>query len=312
MRKFFTFVVGLMFALAGNAANSPLDLTDLGSGWGSSYDPATKTITYDGAWNGKGWWLEDKDCTGFTKVVVETAEPLAGYAKIVVEYANGTASTEGGVEAGNSKIEALIAEEGAAHVKQIYIQAGFAGKIVLKDAYLSGETVDLSKIWEGNASFGVAWDWNSTIGLAGSAFVNVKSGDSLILTFATDKEAEYSQLKVLFGQWGNQTHGMPSALKENADPAYDTFNVEADQTYYTIKLTDEDIATLKSQGVRISGYNVTLTNINSKVVVPTGISNTIAAPVANPNAPIFNLAGQKVSKAYKGVVIQNGKKFVQK
>lgn len=45
---------------------------------------------------------------------------------------------------------------------------------------------------------------------------------------------------------------------------------------------------------------------------PTGISNVVAAPNANPNAPIFNLAGQKVSKAYKGVVIQNGKKFVQK
>lgn len=43
-----------------------------------------------------------------------------------------------------------------------------------------------------------------------------------------------------------------------------------------------------------------------------GISNPNSAVVANPNAPIFNLAGQKVSKAYKGVVIQNGKKFVQK
>lgn len=30
------------------------------------------------------------------------------------------------------------------------------------------------------------------------------------------------------------------------------------------------------------------------------------------NAPIFNLAGQRVSKNYKGVVIQNGKKYIQK
>ena len=33
---------------------------------------------------------------------------------------------------------------------------------------------------------------------------------------------------------------------------------------------------------------------------------------ANSNAPIFNLAGQQVSKAVKGVYIQNGKKFVVK
>lgn len=29
-------------------------------------------------------------------------------------------------------------------------------------------------------------------------------------------------------------------------------------------------------------------------------------------AEIFNLAGQKIDKSYKGIVIQNGKKFVQK
>ena len=43
----------------------------------------------------------------------------------------------------------------------------------------------------------------------------------------------------------------------------------------------------------------------------TGIKaiNTVANDT---NAPIFNLAGQKVSKSYKGVMIQNGKKFVNK
>lgn len=43
----------------------------------------------------------------------------------------------------------------------------------------------------------------------------------------------------------------------------------------------------------------------------TNISNTLVAPVAK-NAPIYNLAGQQVNASYKGVVIQNGKKFVQK
>lgn len=30
------------------------------------------------------------------------------------------------------------------------------------------------------------------------------------------------------------------------------------------------------------------------------------------DAPLYNLAGQKVGKDYKGVVIQNGKKFILK
>ena len=43
-----------------------------------------------------------------------------------------------------------------------------------------------------------------------------------------------------------------------------------------------------------------------------GINNNITTDAANANAPVFNLAGQKVGKAYKGVVIKAGKKFIQK
>ena len=41
-----------------------------------------------------------------------------------------------------------------------------------------------------------------------------------------------------------------------------------------------------------------------------GISNVVA-PEANANAPIYNLAGQRVSSNFKGIAIQNGKKFVK-
>ena len=45
--------------------------------------------------------------------------------------------------------------------------------------------------------------------------------------------------------------------------------------------------------------------------VPTGI-NSITTEAADANAPAYNLAGQKVGKEYKGVVIKAGKKFIQK
>lgn len=45
--------------------------------------------------------------------------------------------------------------------------------------------------------------------------------------------------------------------------------------------------------------------------VPTGIDN-ITTDAADANAPAYNLAGQKVGKEYKGVVIKAGKKFIQK
>lgn len=40
--------------------------------------------------------------------------------------------------------------------------------------------------------------------------------------------------------------------------------------------------------------------------------NGITIDDADANAPVYNLAGQKVSESYKGVVIKAGKKFVQK
>ena len=52
--------------------------------------------------------------------------------------------------------------------------------------------------------------------------------------------------------------------------------------------------------------SVTITTVSAA-----GIKNVQTIEV-NENAPIYNLAGQRVSKEYKGVVIQNGKKFVRR
>ena len=52
--------------------------------------------------------------------------------------------------------------------------------------------------------------------------------------------------------------------------------------------------------------SVTITSVTAA-----GIKNVQTIEV-NEKAPIYNLAGQRVGKDYKGVVIQNGKKFIKK
>ena len=44
----------------------------------------------------------------------------------------------------------------------------------------------------------------------------------------------------------------------------------------------------------------------------TGISTVAVDGVLDLNAPMYNLAGQRVDKSYKGIVIQNGKKVIKK
>jgi hypothetical protein len=48
-----------------------------------------------------------------------------------------------------------------------------------------------------------------------------------------------------------------------------------------------------------------------ETVTATGINNVVTA-LTDGNAPVYNLAGQRVDKNYKGVVISGGKKLIQK
>ena len=80
-----------------------------------------------------------------------------------------------------------------------------------------------------------------------------------------------------------------------------------------------EISITGGEGLDVTGILVTakLSGVVTKELapisapIPTGINN-ITTDATLENAPAFNLAGQKVGKAYKGVVIKAGKKFVQK
>lgn len=59
-----------------------------------------------------------------------------------------------------------------------------------------------------------------------------------------------------------------------------------------------------NSGVNI--YYITVTPDESAGI------NGVVAEESDPNAPVYNLAGQRVDKNTKGILIQNGKKFVNK
>lgn len=58
-------------------------------------------------------------------------------------------------------------------------------------------------------------------------------------------------------------------------------------------------------------YNKVIEIAPTEAPITTGISS-LSADEAVADAPAYNLAGQKVTGAYKGVVVKGGKKFVQK
>lgn len=86
---------------------------------------------------------------------------------------------------------------------------------------------------------------------------------------------------------------------------YDKFQVSDLTT-----LTDGETYTVQGLFGQIFN-NVPEILMTKKVKETTGITN-ITTEAADANAPAYNLAGQKVGKEYKGVVIKAGKKFIQK
>lgn len=75
---------------------------------------------------------------------------------------------------------------------------------------------------------------------------------------------------------------------------YLTFNAVANETYYVF---------CKNTQIGFSGIEFTTNGAN-------GI-NDVKANAIDENAPVYNLAGQRVTKQAKGILIQNGKKFIR-
>lgn len=106
-----------------------------------------------------------------------------------------------------------------------------------------------------------------------------------------DNATDENGIKVFRGKFlGGENFTSADQIHEN-----DVVVVYGKLTYYTSKNENQ----------------IGSSNIYSINGLTTAISN-IKAEAINENAPIYNLAGQRVNKTAKGILIQNGKKFVNK
>lgn len=183
------------------ASAETVDILDTfgSSGWGSSYDAETHTITYEDAWTGCGWWLGEADYSKYDQIVVEI-EPVDFYMQLACQYVEGTDDTNTivGLQAGESKVTLVFNPELKSKVKQIYLQTSQAASVVIKAAYLeNGVEIDPNLIWEGSLEF---TDWSVSGGDFSSSAV--KAGDVLCLTFE-EAGADDGVVLVKGSDWSN-------------------------------------------------------------------------------------------------------------
>ena len=130
---------------------------------------------------------------------------------------------------------------------------------------------------------------------------------------------------ILDGKYTNDLIKIKEFTFSKEEYATDKFNYYANDGENKIMIYDK-FSSIGGVSQLTEGEKYTLTGIfgviykNNPEVLPikavekfesTGITN-ITTDEAAKNAPVYNLAGQKVTKAYKGVVIKNGKKMIQK
>ena len=318
-------------ALAGNApvvaAKKDLTLADLGTGWGgSTYDAATKTVTIGEDWSGKGWWLENwdndlqanvgADYSDYDKLAIEFATPTAMNGKVVVEYEGGAESTSYEFDAGATVAVVDLNPEGKKLVKQAYIQGPADAQYVLAAAYMCTNEVAPeipadpnadAVIWSGTHRFDT-WD---NFMIEASKFADVAAENQLVFTISEAFDVASmgwtygGQVLVKKSDWSEDW--AVNSTTDNPAVAAGTTNTEV---VFPMGLADGAmLADVKANGMIVQGMGLTVTKVSIRKAGDTGV----AAPKADTgNGAIYNLAGQKVDKSFKGVVIIDGKKYLNK
>lgn len=176
-------------------------------------------------------------------------------------------------------------------------------KVELESAVATTST----QLWSGECAFG---NWADGFSVPAEQFAKASAGDVLEFVYTTDTETteKWWQFKTIFAGTEDVLTSNKADLNE-----YGCATVASGSTSYKIVLNAEDIARLKETGLSVNGHFNIVTAVNLIQAVKessTGISNAFVLTPAK-DSKTFNLAGQQVDASYKGVVIKNGKKFVQ-
>ena len=251
-------------------------------------------ITYD-EWVKKESWGD---------VFAATTTVMDGSGIVGIKLDKETVMVKGNAETGGAGIGDVYAQ----HVQQITIQGQNDKASVTVEGIWFGSTAEFAAdggdvpvrpeaggsltMWEGSHVYPAGW--TATDVVEARYFDVAAVGDEIYCTITDATEPNFVFKNV--GDWSDFTE--LEAVKTVGDG------------YVSTKITSNDVlSNLKKNGLRIQGINFTLTKVELKVPVGTGIT---AVKAAQQDGVRYNLAGQKVNAGYKGVVIENGKKFVVK
>ncbi|WP_155941934.1 hypothetical protein [Prevotella sp. AGR2160] len=327
MNKLFTLAVSALMVMSAMTANAKEEVT-LGA-W-SPWDATTcavsgNTITASAAWAGAGNRLangaEGVDWSDGDYLELDLSN-VTGSFNISVDYTDGKLGTDGNPVKidGQSSNGACGEGDEVAFVKlnpdyydqviNLWVQAQAANTSMTVDkaylvteeeyqAYIANKAAGEQTAWEGSLDFGTSWGASTQV--AASKFATAQSGAEFTFYYTCNADAGYSQIKIMDSSW----NALSSVKGVNQ---WGCVDIAGTTSFHTV-LSDADLASVQAGGMVLSGFNATLT----KITVKNGSTTAIRSMKADRTAKgaMYNLAGQRVGKDYKGIVIVNGKKLMR-
>lgn len=336
MKKLFTLIAAALMAVTANAKED-IDLSSVAT---------DGTITFTGVWQWKGINYSTTDDAGNTVyadksaykyVLVVYSGGTCGDVNVIAQYNPDGTTGEWGANYYNTTVSASVNAAGgliavpldATHsntVNSIVFQnRNTAGTLVVREAYFASEEeyeavkAEADKIEKQSvldATGGThtlaakAWGWDSK-------WLDKDVSDFNTLVFEIASVKGHGQITIqgtdaTGAKLGDMTISLPQST-EAKTYACDISKMKTLQQYAYQNINKPDGDEYGESDIAETTIVVTKVYATSKTTdqVVTGISRVVA-PAASAAAPIYNLAGQRVSKTYKGVVIQNGRKYLQK
>lgn len=346
MKKLFTLVFGVLFAMCANAVTldigEPNNNTEDAKANQVFFDPATKVISFYKQWDYRpGWWsgVNGVDVSAYDEFVLELDNPDKLKIQISLEYDDTYTEKDANnndvtkyyftTQQGNGdKITLTLDPDHKSALRQIYLQytgsdasADAPKTVTFKSAYFqnAAPAPEEAVFFDTPSTVSLGWNGEATeekpivdvvkASLTDVAKTLLVAGNTLRIEYKKDPEGGYYQVQVMGAWWTILPSTFETADQlENGNAIY---NLNGSGVLDVV-LSEDDLAVLKQQGgVCLAGHGIFVQKISIlKTSTPTGISNATVAP-ATQDAKIYNLAGQQVDASYKGVVIKNGKKYVQ-
>lgn len=295
----------------------------------------TNISGYGGTWSGnsivneRDWskfdylWIKYKDFSGAINFGIMYSEWIASQSwgeqykdeTVAIKDAEGVIGIKinhtSVYENGNAKVDgAYKGDTYDKHIREIFIQATAGGSNITIEEMWLGSAADYKAaggfvperpeaggsmtMWEGTKVFD---GWGVTDVIDPLYFSVAEVGDIIYCT--VQDVAEGDDFNPLFKHpqdWSDFTELLTNEFDKG-------------ETYFKATINAEALASLQANGLRFQGVGFTLTKVELQVPDPTGIKSLNKI---EKNGAIYNLAGQKVDKNYKGIVIVNGKKVMNK